>query len=145
MDAIFFVFLEPARAVRGPLMPGDVYDVYAMTRRSLLRSRTEEFQPRCRESDRHEQGCESTQRGVAATIFIVGRRLPAPDAAQVRIKPDRSQSGQLVAVSSMSITLAKESVTIDDNSLQETLTPADRCVPARHRAGLSMEPQQIPG
>ena len=46
------MFLEPARAVRGPLMPGDVYDVYAMTRRSLLRSRTEESQPRCRESDR---------------------------------------------------------------------------------------------
>ena len=86
--------LEPARAVRGPLMPGDVYDVYAMTRRSLLRSRTEEFQPRCRESDRHEQGCESTQRGVAATIFIVGRPLPAPDAARLRIKPDRSQSGR---------------------------------------------------
>ena len=57
--AIFFVFLEPARAVRGPLMPGDVYDVYAMTRRSLLRSRTEEFQPRCRESDRHEEEAKS--------------------------------------------------------------------------------------
>ena len=68
--AIFFVFLEPARAVRGPLMPGDVYDVYAMTRRSLLRSRTEEFQPRCRESDRHEQQAAKSHSAALRRLYL---------------------------------------------------------------------------
>ena len=126
------MFLEPARAVRGPLMPGDVYDVYAMTRRSLLRSRTEESQPRCRESDIYEQQAARCHSAAIRRVYLSSEGpSPAPDAARLRIKTDRSQreSGHLrLSLLVCPLTLADRAVQL---TLHQLTRNSNACGPLR--------------